>query len=113
MITGPDGEPVKKIHRYLGRMTNNKAEYLGLIEGLREAKALGADAVDVFMDSELVVLQILGRYKVKHPELQPLHVEARQLFNQLPGSSITHVRRHLNAGADALANQALDEQRGL
>lgn len=98
------------LHRYLGQKTNNEAEYLAVIEGLRAIKDWKPDVVEVYLDSKLVVEQLNGRYKVKAPELLPLHRQARELMTQLPVRKIEHVERAKNRGADYLANKAIDEK---
>jgi ribonuclease HI len=107
-VTDADGTEVASLYGYLGRATNNVAEYQALLHALRFAHARGAGAVQVFSDSELVVKQMNGQYKVKHPDMQALHGEARALASRLPKVAYAHVRRELNRDADRLANQALD-----
>ena len=97
-------------YRYLGTATNNQAEYLALIEGLRKAAEWSPDRLEVYMDSQLVVEQLAGRYRVKNADLRPLHGEALALLASFPESSVMHVLREKNRGADALANRAIDEQ---
>jgi len=97
----------------LGVTTNNVAEYRGLIAGLRAALELGATDVEVRMDSKLVVEQMSGRWKVKHPAMQPLAREAAALVRQLGRVTFDWVPRARNVRADALANQAMDAQAGL
>ena len=92
----------------IGRATNNVAEYRGLIAGLDEAAKLGATEVAVFMDSKLVVEQMSGRWKVKHPALAPLHAEARALAARFDAISYGWIPREKNAHADRLANEAMD-----
>ncbi|MDQ4117347.1 MAG: bifunctional RNase H/acid phosphatase [Actinomycetota bacterium] len=92
----------------LGTATNNVAEYRGLIAGLEAAAQLGATEVDVRMDSKLVVEQMCGRWKVKHPSLQPLAVRARELVAGFDGVDFAWIPRAANARADALANKAMD-----
>ena len=92
-------------------LTNNEAEYRGLIEGLRAAKALGIRRLCVEGDSELVVQQIMGKFKVRDKRMKVLHAEAIELKGSFPEFEIRHVKRALNSAADAMANQALDEQR--
>ena len=96
---------------YLGEMPNNQAEYRALIFGLRAVAEFQPTAVDVFMDSELVVRQMTGAYRVRDAILQQLHREATLLVQALPHVTFTHVPRAQNALADELANQALDRQR--
>ena len=92
----------------LGHATNNVAEYRGLLLGLERAAALGASAVEVVNDSELVAKQVKGEYKVKHADLVPLHEQARELLGTFAAWSIRSVPRAENAAADALVNRALD-----
>ncbi len=94
----------------LGVATNNVAEYRGLIAGLRAAIELGADEVAVRMDSKLVVEQMSGRWKVKHPAMKPLALEASGLVRELGGASFDWIPRARNTRADALANQAMEAQ---
>jgi ribonuclease HI len=109
-VEGPDGSPRAELYGYLGRASNNVAEYQALIHALRWARRQGARSVRVFSDSELVVRQVNGQYKVKHPDMIPLHREATALMRQLESATISHVRREQNQDADRLANQALDEK---
>jgi ribonuclease HI len=103
---------VGEIKRYIGEQTNNYAEYFALITGLEEALKLGYTNISCFLDSELVVKQMLGLYKVKEATLQKMHATAKALVAQFASVKFTHVRREKNAGADALVNQALDEESG-
>jgi ribonuclease HI len=109
-VAAPDGRTVAELYGYLGRATNNVAEYRGLLHALRWALARGTGNVVIFSDSELLVRQMAGRYRVKHPGLRPLHREASELMAQLPRLRIQHVPREENREADALANRALDER---
>jgi ribonuclease HI len=109
-VTAPDGAEVASLYGYLGEATNNVAEYQALVHGLRYARAHGARRLEVYSDSELVVRQIEGRYKVKHPGLAGLHAEARRLLAGFESASVRHVRREQNRDADRLANRALDER---
>jgi ribonuclease HI len=111
VLSTPDGEVVDEAHEYLGVATNNVAEYRGLLLGLRRARALGADEVEVVNDSELVAKQVNGVYKVKHPDMRPLHAEALEALRGFGRWSIRSVPRAENAAADALVNQALDAAR--
>jgi ribonuclease HI len=99
-----------ELYGYLGRATNNVAEYQALLHALRHALARGARSVRVLSDSELVVRQMAGEYKVKHPDMIPLHREASSLMRRFESATISHVRREQNREADRLANQALDER---
>jgi ribonuclease HI len=107
-VTTPEGETVAGLYGYLGRATNNVAEYQALLHALRYALAQGAREVRLFSDSELVVRQMSGAYKVKHPDMIPLHREARSLWSRFEKATLTHVRREQNKEADRLANEALD-----
>ena len=99
-----------ELYGYLGRASNNVAEYQALIHALRYALGRGATRVDVFSDSELVVRQISGQYRVKHPDMLPLHSQARGLLARFERARVSHVRREQNKDADRLANRALDEK---
>jgi ribonuclease H / adenosylcobalamin/alpha-ribazole phosphatase len=92
----------------ISRATNNVAEYGGLIAGLEEAAKLGASEVDVYMDSKLVVEQMSGRWKVKHPDMVPLHQQATALSTRFDRVSYTWIPRSKNSHADRLANEAMD-----
>jgi ribonuclease HI len=111
VLATPDGDVVDEAHVFLGIATNNVAEYRGLLLGLERAKALGADEVEVVNDSELVAKQINGLYKVKHPDMRPLHAQAMQALSGFDRWTVRSVPRAQNAGADALVNQALDAAR--
>ena len=95
---------------YLGRCTNNVAEYQALILGLKTAYELGCRQVAIFMDSQLIVRQVQGRYKVKSVDLKPLFDEVKHLLAKLDGWSITHVLRAENKRADEMANKGIDEK---
>ena len=95
--------------RFAGTATNNKAEYLALIDGLRKAAEWKPDRLEVYMDSELVVKQVSGLYKVKNADLAPLHSQAVGLLQSFPEVSVRYVPRERNRGADALANRAIEE----
>jgi probable phosphoglycerate mutase len=92
----------------LGRATNNTAEYEGLLRALALAAERGADEVEIRADSELIVRQVQGRYKVRHPDLIPLHAEVMRRIRRFPRFRIVHVRREENKDADRLVNLALD-----
>ncbi len=109
-VAAPDGTELAGLYGYLGRATNNFAEYQALIHALRYALEHGVSRVRVFSDSELVVKQISGAYKVKHPDMISLHREATGLLRRFSSASLSHVRREQNREADALANRALDEK---
>jgi ribonuclease HI len=111
VLSTPEGDVVDEAHEHLGVATNNVAEYRGLLLGLQRARALGADEVEVVNDSELVAKQVNGVYKVKHPDMRPLHAEALNALQSFARWSIRSVPRAENAAADALVNQALDAAR--
>ena len=105
------GSVVDEATELLGEVSNNVAEYRGLLLGLRRARALGATEVEVVNDSELVARQVNGIYKVKHPGMRPLHAAALRALGEFERWSLRSVPRAENAGADALVNQALDAAR--
>jgi ribonuclease HI len=109
-VTDGAGTEKAALYGYIGVATNNVAEYQALLHALRYALREGAASVRLFSDSELVVKQMDGRYKVKHKDMIPLHREARSLMARLPDVRLTHVPREQNKDADRLANQALDEK---
>lgn len=102
------GRVIDELKRYIGETTNNTAEYQALIEALTEGKRLGARDVQVFSDSELLVRQINGVYKVRDEKLLDLYKEAKRLISGFSDFKIGHITRDKNARADSLANQALD-----
>ena len=108
VISTPDGRVVAEAAEAIGVATNNVAEYRGLLLGLERARELGASEVEVVNDSELVAKQVTGVYKVKHPDMKPLHAAALAALGGFDRWSIRSVPRAENAGADALVNQALD-----
>jgi ribonuclease HI len=108
VVTTPGGEVLDEAHELLGVATNNVAEYRGLLLGLERARALGADEVEVVNDSELVAKQVNGLYKVKHPDMRPLHARAMEALAGFRDWTMRSVPRAQNAAADALVNQALD-----
>jgi ribonuclease HI len=102
-----DGE-ILEISGFLGTTTNNVAEYAGLLEALATAKSEGATEVEIVSDSLLLVQQMLGTYRVKHPNLVPLFRRAKSMSLQFPKFKISHTLRAGNKDADRLANAALD-----
>ena len=108
VVSTPAGEVVDEAASFLGRATNNVAEYRGLLLGLERARALGATEVEIVNDSELIAYQVTGRYKVKHADLKRLHAQAVAALGRFDKWSIRPVKRALNADADALVNQCLD-----
>ncbi len=109
-VTSPEGTTLAALYGYLGRATNNVAEYQALIHALRYAVKRGARRIHIYSDSELVVRQINGVYKVKHSDMIPLHREASALLGRFQTARVSHVRREQNREADRLANRALDEK---
>ena len=108
VVSTPAGEVLDEAAATIGRATNNVAEYRGLLLGLERAAALGATEVELINDSELIAHQVTGRYKVKHPDMKPLHAQALAALGAFERWSIRPVPRAQNAEADALVNQALD-----
>ena len=111
-IEAADGSVIEELHGALGIATNNVAEYNGLLAALRWAVDHDARDLRIRSDSELLVRQMLGQYKVKHPGLQPLAAQARLLLMQLGHVTFEHVRREQNVEADRLSNVAMDESQG-
>jgi ribonuclease HI len=105
----PSGKIILELAKNIGRETNNVAEYYALLAALDYATSHGITALRIRSDSELLVRQMQGRYKVKSAELKPLHERASKMARQLGYFAIEHVRRELNRDADALANVALDQ----
>jgi len=103
------GETVARLKKYIGQSTNNVAEYFGLIAALDYAHSHGVRALRIESDSELLVKQMRGQYKVKSGDLRPLFERARKMASALESFRIQHVYREQNREADALVNQALDE----
>ena len=102
------GNLIASVSRHIGVTTNNQAEYQAIIAALEKAISLGASHVELKSDSELVVKQINGRYKVKKAALRPLYQEIVQLIGSLEGFTIAYIPRQQNREADKLANKALD-----
>jgi ribonuclease HI len=107
-ILDGDGEMAEGHSGFLGRATNNVAEYNGLLHALRLAAERGARRVEIHCDSELIVRQIQGRYRVRHPDLKSLHAEAMRRISGFESFLIRHVARERNRLADRLVNRALD-----
>lgn len=111
-VTDASGKMIAELAEYLGRKTNNFAEYSALIAALKYAREHGHKSVNVVSDSELLVKQMNGEYKVRNPELQELYAQARPLIRQLEHFKIRHVLRAQNKDADRLANEAMDRGSG-
>jgi ribonuclease HI len=109
LLLDEEGHPIAELSLALGRATNNVAEYRALILGLEEARRRGIDAIDVRMDSMLVVRQMQGLWKIKHPGLRPLALRAGALLAEFRSRTIEHIPREENGRADALANKAIDQ----
>ncbi len=107
-VVSGSGEILGEIARGIGEATNNVAEYTAVVEGLSLARELGARSVTLRSDSQLLVNQLTGRYRVKSPHLQPLHRRVRSLAAGFDGISFEHVPRERNAEADRLANEGVD-----
>lgn len=107
-----DGQVVHELRESIGRATNNVAEYHGLIAALRHAAAAGHRALRIRSDSQLLVRQMIGEYRVKNPGLQPLHRQARTLAAGFDRVVFEYVPRAENTEADRLANEAMDEAAG-
>jgi len=99
---------IEEIGAYIGKTTNNIAEYMALIRGLEEVLIRGFKSASFFSDSELLVKQLNGEYKVKHDNLVPLNYHALTLIDRMKDFSIKHVAREKNAHADRMANEGLD-----
>jgi ribonuclease HI len=109
VVRNADGAVVESVGETIGRATNNVAEYRALLRGVELASAHGATELELIGDSELVVRQIEGRYKVKHADMKELHTRAKALLAEFDSWSIRHVKRAQNADADQLVNEALDD----
>lgn len=111
VVTAADGTPLVTLGRFIGNATNNVAEYRALITAMQEARKLGAKKILIRGDSELIVKQMLGQYKVRHPDMKVLYDEAQQLLATFDQAKIEHNLRHKNVLADKLANLAMDRRR--
>ena len=108
VVQEPGGGVLEESAEPIGRATNNVAEYRALLLGIERAAALGATELELVGDSELIVRQVEGRYKVKDATMKELHAQVRQALAGFEDWSIRHVRRELNSEADRLVNEALD-----
>ena len=111
VVRAADGTALLTLGRYIGRATNNVAEYRALITAMQEAQKLGAKKIVIRGDSELIIKQMNGQYRVKHPDMKVLYDEAQDLIAQFDAAKITHNLRHKNELADKLANLAMDRKR--
>ena len=112
MLFDENGDVLREVGEFLGTTTNNVAEWSGLIAGLEAALELGVDDIAVRLDSELVVRQLDGRYRVKQAHLAPLYARAKSLLRKFAQADVRHVRRKDNEAADAVVNQILDAHPG-
>lgn len=103
------GKTVKEYGEYIGRATNNQAEYKALISALESAEEMGAEEIDLNMDSELIVKQLKGEYKVRASELAPLFLKVHNLRAGFKKFSVRHIPREKNKEADKLVNEAIDK----
>jgi ribonuclease HI len=108
-VEAADGSLIEEFGESIGVATNNVAEYRALVAALEWARRHGLDQLRVRSDSQLLVQQMLGNYRVKHPNLQPLHARARLLAHEIGRVTFEHVGRSLNVHADRLANTAMDQ----
>ena len=109
-ITDARWKPLERRHKYLGIATNNQAEYQGALHGIRRGIELGATEIELRMDSNLVVEQLSGNFKIKNPELKGIFIEIQELLSKWNGKiEYIHIRREFNEEADRLSNVAMDE----
>ena len=104
------GQIIERLGKYLGVQTNNYAEYLGLLLGVKRARDLGIPEVEIYADSELMIRQLGGRYQVKSPTLRPLYEEAIKVLKGFAKFKLVHVPREKNQEADEMSNRAIDER---
>lgn len=110
VIKNEQGKTIASFGEYLGKQTNNYAEYMAMISGLKKAQILGGTEIECILDSELVVKQMQGKYKVKEPTLQKLFIQAYNLSQKFKKISYQHTARENNHEADKLVNDTLDKQ---
>jgi ribonuclease HI/predicted RNA-binding Zn-ribbon protein involved in translation (DUF1610 family) len=110
VVRAADGTPLVTLGRFLGKCTNNVAEYRALITAMEEARKLGARKIIIRGDSELIIKQMKGEYRVKHPDMKALYDEAQNLVGKFEQAKIEHNLRHKNELADKLANLAMDRR---
>jgi ribonuclease HI len=111
-VADAGGETVAELYGFLGRATNNVAEYAACVAALEWATANKVGSMKLHSDSQLLVRQLEGRYKVRNAGLQPLHARCRRLMAKISSIRLSHVPREENKEADALANRAMDERDG-
>jgi len=110
VVVNEAGAAVAEIGRYLGEQTNNVAEYQGLLLGLRHALEYGATEVEVLADSQLLIRQLAGVYRVRNAGLMPLYEEAKRLLKRFRKVELRHIPREMNSAADEMSNRAIDER---
>jgi ribonuclease HI len=110
VVRAQDGTPLVTLGRFIGTATNNVAEYRALITAMAEARKLGAKKIVIRGDSELIIKQMKGEYRVKHPDMKVLHEEAQDRIGRFDSARIEHNLRHKNELADKLANLAMDRR---
>lgn len=110
VIVEPSGQVVDRLGKFLGKQTNNYADYMGLLMGLKRAKDLGVREVEVFADSELMIRQISGRYQVRSPSLRPLYDETLVLLNHFERVKLVHVPHEMNRAAEEMSTRAIEER---
>jgi ribonuclease HI/predicted RNA-binding Zn-ribbon protein involved in translation (DUF1610 family) len=110
VVRAHDGTPLVTLGRFIGKVTNNVAEYRALITAMEEARKLGATKIVIRGDSELIIKQMRGEYRVKHPDMKVLYDEAQDLIRKFDQAKIEHNLRHKNELADKLANLAMDRR---
>lgn len=110
VLVEPSGQVVDRLGKFLGHQTNNYAEYMGMLIGLKRARELGVREVEVFADSELMIRQLGGRYQVKSPTLRPLYEQVLKLLNEFERVKLVHVPREMNRAADEMSNRAIEER---
>ncbi len=108
VIENDKGEVIYELAKYIGKCTNNEAEYTAVIAGLKVSQEKGLENLDVYIDSELVAKQVNGEYRVKSPNLKKYYKEAANFRGKFQKLQFIHVKRHKNKKADTLVNQALD-----
>ena len=110
VLVAPGGAIIERLGKFLGRQTNNVAEYTGVLIGLRRARELGARDIEVYADSQLMIRQLSGIYKVKNEGLKPLHAEALSMLRGFGKVKLVHIPREMNGEADEMSNRAIDER---
>lgn len=107
IIKDKEGKKILEVSKHLEKVTNNQAEYLAVIEGLKEAKRIGGRKIHLFVDSKLICQQMKRRYRIKEPELKKLYEKAMVLFYSFPWQEICYIPREKNKEADSLAKKGV------